>query len=258
MKNPFAGIRGILLDLNGVFYVDNHIFPGALETIEFIRSRNIPCLFTTNTTTRTRDSLCAELQKMGLPIEKSEIISPPQAAVVHLRSLGQPRCHLLIREELKKEFAEFPTSHTNPDVIVIGDIGDRWNYRILNQAFQMMMYGAELVALHRGRFWQVGNELHLDIGAIVAGLEYAGGKRATIIGKPSPAFFRLSLQELGLPANEVAMIGDDIDMDVGGAIQAGLKGILVKTGKYRPALAAASSIKPDGTLDGIADLQKFF
>ena len=254
----FSHVKGVLIDINGVLHNDGIPIPGAIEIISLLKERSIPCRFTTNTTTRTSDDIWKMLRDMGFSVEKSEIITPVQGALLHLRQLGQPSCHLLLRDELKPAFSEFTHSHTNPDVIVVGDIGDRWNYPIMNHLFQMMVFGAELVALHRGRYWQVKNELKLDIGAFIAGLEYASGKEAVVIGKPSKSFFQLPLAEMGIKPEEAVMIGDDIEMDVGGAQKAGLKGILVKSGKYRPELAAASKVRPDAILDSLTDLKKFF
>lgn len=250
----FTNAKGLLLDLNGVFYEDNQLLPGAVETLQVLSRRGIPCRFTTNTTTKTRRSLSEHLQGLGLAIQEHEILSPPQAAVLYLRRKKHKRCHLLMADDLKNEFREFTQDHTRPEAIVIGDIGERWNYPVMNHLFEMIMYGAELVALHRGRYWQTENKLRLDIGAFVAGLEYATGKPATVIGKPSPTFFQMAVEELGVPAERVVMIGDDIEMDVGGAQAAGLRGALVATGKYRAELVAASGIRADALLPSIADL----
>lgn len=116
------------------------------------------------------------------------------------------------------------------------------------------MNGAELVALHRNKFWQTEAGLQMDIGAFVAGLEYVTGKSATVLGKPSPEFFAAALSRIGLKPGETAIIGDDIDTDIGTAQTLGIMGILVKTGKYRAAYAQASGITPDLVLDSIADL----
>jgi HAD superfamily hydrolase (TIGR01458 family) len=107
------------------------------------------------------------------------------------------------------------------------------------------MHGAKLIAIHKNRFWQTEYGLQMDIGGFVDALEYASGVNAMIIGKPSPDFFQVALDEMGLKSTEVAIIGDDIDVDVGGGQQVGLKGILVKTGKYRQSYADTSAIKPD-------------
>ena len=255
MADTLSNIKGILFDINGVFHVDNRPIDGAIEIIEKILDK-FPCRFVTNTTTKSRQTFHQSLVDIGLPIPSSSIISAPYAAVLYLRQLDNPSCYLLLAEDVKSDFAEFEQSDTNPDVVVIGDIGDRWNYNIMNRVFKMLNDGAELIALHKGKYWQAEGELQLDIGAMVAGLEYASGKSATVVGKPSSSFFQLALSELELPAENVIMVGDDIDSDVGGAKKEGIKGILVKTGKYRRELVEGSDVEPDGILRSVADLEK--
>jgi len=155
---------------------------------------------------------------------------------------------------VKQDFAALPQSDTAPRFIVVGDIGEAWSYALLNEVFNNLMNGAKLIAVHKNRFWQTEHGLQLDIGAFIHGLEYASGSEAVIIGKPSPAFFQVALDDMGLTKDEVLLIGDDIDSDVGGAQEAGLRAILVRTGKYRQAYAEASAINPDFIIDSIADL----
>ena len=176
----------------------------------------------------------------------------------HLRQQGYRNCHLLVADQIRQEFEGFPTVDAEPDVVVLGDIGDAWNYDLLNKVFGMLMGGSRLVALHKNKFWQTRDGLRMDIGAFVAGLEYVTGKTATVIGKPSADFFQLAISQLNLPAEQVVMVGDDIDSDVGGARRAGLKGVLVRTGKYRAEYAASSPIVPDGVIDSVADLIDFW
>lgn len=249
-------IDGLLFDLDGVLYVGDAAIPGAANAIAQIQARGLPRLFVTNTTTQSRAQLAAKLQAMDLPIAADEILTTPHAARLYLKHRGYRSCHFLVADAVKDEFADFNADDQRPDAVVIGDIGAAWNYAILNQVFEMAMAGAELIALHKGKFWQTADGLKMDIGAFVTGLEYATGKTAAIMGKPAPAFFALALRQLGLPASRVAMIGDDIDSDVGGAQRAGLQGILVKTGKYREAYALASTIQPDLLLDSVAELPK--
>ena len=255
MADTLSNIKGILFDINGVFHVDNRPLDGAVETIKKIQAQ-LPCRFVTNTTTQSRQTFHQSLVDMGLPISTSEIISAPYAAVLYLRQLNNPSCHLLLSEDVKSDFAEFSQSDTKPDVVVIGDIGTRWDYFIMNKVFKMLINGAELIALHKGKYWQAEGDLQLDIGAFVAGLEYASGKAATVVGKPSSSFFQLALAELELPAENVVMVGDDIESDVGGAKKAGLRGILVKTGKYRRELVERSDVEPDRVLSSVTDIEQ--
>jgi len=252
------GIQGILFDLDGVFYVGDQVIDGSPEVIKYFQEKHFPCRYVTNTTTKSIDALHQKLQGLGLPIERHEIISAPYAALLYLRQLQQPSCHLVLCEEVKQDFGEFAQTDTTPDAVVLGDIGRAWDYAMLNRVFQMVMSGAKLIALHKGKFWQTSEGLQMDIGAFVAGLEYATGTEATIIGKPSPAFFELSVNALELPKTKVAMVGDDIDSDVGGAQAVGLKGILVRTGKYRQEHVDSSPVHPDLTIDSVAELPRYF
>lgn len=253
----FDDISGILFDLDGVLYVGDRAVAGAIDTIALINQRQIPHRYVTNTTTQSRASLAQKLQAMGFAIEPHEILSAPAAACVYLRQRQASTCYFAVSDEIKAEFNEFTVSDTSPDVVVIGDIGREWSYELVNNLFQMVMAGAELVALHKGKYWQTLSGLRLDIGAFVAGLEYAAGVEATIIGKPSPAFFQAAIQELQCPVATIVMVGDDIDSDVGGAQRCGMRGFLVRTGKYRQDYAAASPVVPDAVLDSVVQLSQY-
>jgi HAD superfamily hydrolase (TIGR01458 family) len=247
-------IRGLLIDLDGVLYVGRKPVPGAMKTVHQLQAARMPRCYLTNTTTKSKASLRKKMQDMGLAVAMEEILSAPEAAKVYLENKGRPVCKLLVNNEVLGDFSDFKQSDTDAQAVVIGDIGNAWTYDLLNNVFRLVTNGAELVALHRNKFWETSEGLQMDIGAFVAGLEYVTGKTATIIGKPSPEFFTAALSRIGLKAGEVAMIGDDIDTDVGAAQEQGMVGILVKTGKYRESYAQASKIKPDLVLDSIADL----
>jgi HAD superfamily hydrolase (TIGR01458 family) len=243
-----------MIDLEGVLHIGRRPIAGAVDKIAALQELGIPHCYVTNTTTRSVADLARELSQMGFAIDASSILSAPMVAKSYLESKHNPRCKLLVRREVLAEFGDCRQSDVGVDVVVMGDIGAAWSHELLNQVFRLLMDGAELVALHRNRFWQTEDGLQLDIGAFVAGLEYATGKQATMIGKPSTAFFRAALKHLGLPPEQVALVGDDIDSDIAGAQSLGMVGILVKTGKYRRDYAERSAVKPDLQLRSFADL----
>jgi HAD superfamily hydrolase (TIGR01458 family) len=252
------GIRGLLLDLDGVFHVGDRLLPGAVETIAFLRARSIPFRILTNTTTQSRASLVARMRHLGVPLELGDVITAPFAAALYLRVLKNPRCRFVVTPDTRADFAEFIDHETDPGFIILGDFEDQVSYPMLNSIFNQMMDGAELIALHKGRYWEVESGLKVDLGLFVAGLEFTTGKTATIIGKPSPTVFQLALQDLGLRANECAMIGDDILNDVAGAQNAGMAGILIRTGKYRPMIDSGHAIVPDKSLGSLYDVPSLF
>lgn len=247
-------IRGLLIDLDGVLYVGSKAIAGAVAKVDELGRIEFPHLYVTNTTTHSRDALAAKLAALGFRIAPDKIMTAPLAAKQYLERKGKPPLKLLLRDEVKGEFEGFEQSDTDARAVVVGDIGSAWTYELLNQVFRLVMNGAELIALHKNKFWQTEHGLQLDIGAFVAGLEYCTGKRAVIAGKPNVEFFRAAVEHLGMPVREVAMIGDDIESDVAGAQAQGLAGILVRTGKYRKGFAEASGVRPDLVLDSFRDL----
>lgn len=249
-----APIEALVLDLDGVFYVGDTLVAGATDTLAWIREAQIPFRFITNTTTRTPDELVTKLDNLGLKAGPDEIFSALSATHDFLSQRGRPSCYLLVRESVKGLFTEFGENDQDPDFVVIGDIGAAWDYETLNRVFNMIMNGAKLLCMHRNKYWQTEQGLRMDIGAFVAALEYVTGQTAIVIGKPSAAFFQLAIDALGCSAENTAVLGDDIESDIGGGQAAHLQGILVRTGKFREEVMQHSAVKPDYVIDSIADL----
>jgi len=255
-KHEFGNIKGLLTDMDGVWFVEDRALPGAIEALARLRARSIPIRFVTNTTTTTRAQMARKMLEMGFDVEESEFVTTPTAAASLMRQAGIERVKLVISPSIRNEFPGL-TNNQPYQAIVIGDIGRAWNYDLMSELFRIVMDGAEIVALHKGRYWQVADGLALDIGAFVAGLEYATGKTAAVVGKPSPAMFYAAMTELGMESDDVVMIGDDIYNDIAGAQAAGLRGVLVKSGKYRESAVARSGVTPDLVIESIADLALF-
>ena len=224
-------LKAVLLDLGGVVYVGRDPLPGAIDAIDKLRAHGFALRFLTNTTRSSRRMLLDKLRFMGLAINEDELFVPSSAVRRHLTAHGR-HAHFLIHPDLREDFDGLPEG--KPDTVVIGDAGEGFSYGALNQAFRILNTGAEFLALAKNRsFRDADNELSLDAGAFVTALEYAAGCEATVFGKPSEAFFSAALDSVGCGASEAIMIGDDVESDVGGAMTAGIDGILVRTGKYK-------------------------
>ena len=253
MGHPLAA-RALLLDLDGVLYVENEPIAGAREAVAALRSAGVDLRFVTNTTTHSRAGTLDKLSRLGFEIEPTELVTPAALAVRHCLERGHRRVALLMLDEVKEDFSDLEEAEEDVDAVIMGDLGEEYGYEVLNRAFRMVMDGAETIALQKNRFWLRADGLSLDVGPFVAAVEYATGKDAVVMGKPSPAFFELVLGDLGSAASETAMVGDDLESDVGGAMAAGLAGVLVRTGKYREEVVRTSNIEPTITVDSICDV----
>ena len=251
-----------LFDLDGTLYTEAGPIPGAVEALAELRRRGVPFRCVTNTTRRCRRLLAERLAGYGFAMEPAEIVTAVMSGVGLLRSRGLTRVAAYVAPETLEDFAVFDLAGARPEAVVVGDLGDAWNFERLNQAFHQLMDGADLLALQRDRYWLKGDALALDAGPFVAALEYATGKTATVCGKPSAAFYRAALATL--PAaiaarpRDVLMVGDDLWGDVEGAQQAGLRAWMVRTGKFRDDVVAASGITPERVIDSVADLPGLF
>jgi HAD superfamily hydrolase (TIGR01458 family) len=253
-EEPLGRVEALLLDLSGVVYVQEEAVPGAAEALARLRAAGLPIRLVTNTTMRPRRSILERLERLGIEADPAELITPATLAKRRCAEAGHESVSLLVLDELREDLEGLAERGDAIDAVVVGDLGEGWTYDALNRVFRQVMEGAELIALQKNRYWETAEGLSLDAGPFVAAIEYATGREAVVVGKPSPAFFELAVSELGVPAERAAMVGDDVEADVGGAMEEGLAGILVRTGKYREDLVRASGIAPSATVDSIADV----
>ncbi len=250
-------LRGVLLDLEGVLYQDGRPIDGAIGAVAALRESGIAIRFLTNTTTRPRRDIRASMHAMGFDAALDDIFSPAMAARRFLESAGVTRIHLAARQGLAEDFEGFTLVEDNPEVVVIGDLHSDFSWRRVNRLYGMLRGGARLVALHKNRYCRREDGLALDLGPFVVALEYAAAVEAEIMGKPSPAFFVMALASLGLAAGDVVMVGDDIEADIGGAQDAGLRAVQVETGKYSALDLSHPRIAPHGRIPSVAGLPAF-
>ena len=250
-------VQGLLVDIDGVLVVSWREIPGAADAIARCRDAGIPLRFLTNTTSVSRAEIADRLTNVGIAAAPPEILSAPAATAAWLRTTHPgTRCYLINSGDLGDDLAgvDLVGPDEPADLVVLGGAGPEFSYTQMNHALGLLLSGAGLVGMHRNLYWRTADGFSLDTGAYLVALERAAGAEATVLGKPSPDFFRTALGELDLAADAVAMVGDDIDNDILGAQAVGIHGVLVHTGKYRPEAVSAALGSPDHAIDSIADL----
>jgi HAD superfamily hydrolase (TIGR01458 family) len=251
-------IRGVLLDIDGVLHVSMQPIAGAAATLQWLEQHGYLTCFVTNTTTYSRAALARRLEQVGLPISESSLLTAPVATANYIRQhYADKRCWVLTKGATAADFAGITLVETDTEdaeVVVIGGAEELLTYEAMNRAFRMLMKGAVLLAMHKNLYWKTSAGWQLDSGPYVSALELASGKQAIVLGKPDRAFFEQALLTMGVAASEALMVGDDIENDVGGAQRAGMRAVLVRTGKYQANSPLLERIHPDAILPSIADL----
>ena len=240
----------LLLDLSGVLYDGSRIISGAIETVAKARATGLTLRFVTNTATKPAATLIADLRSMGIRAHDDEIFTAPMAALSYVRQHGlRPYC--LVHAAIRSEFDEI--EQRDPNCVILGDARDDLNYTTMNRAFQLCKSGAPLIGIGMNKYFMDEDGLMLDAGAFIRAIEWAADVEAIVMGKPSAAFFQEVVASTGVPAARCLMVGDDVVADVAGAVDAGLQGCLVRTGKF---LTGDERKLPNGAgiIDSIANL----
>ena len=254
-----SAMASILLDIDGVLHVSGEPIPGAAAAVRELREAGHRLRFVTNNTTRARATLAEELRGIGFELDADEIHTTPLAAAALLSGAKVlPLTMSAIHGDLEGGGATLVDE--GADAVLVGGADETdetaqvFAWENLNRAFAALQRGARLVCLHRNRWWQTADGPLLDAGLVVAGLEFATGTEAEVVGKPSRAYFQAALDALGAEPGEATMVGDDVEADIGGAKAAGLAAVLVRTGKFREDALAAAGEEPDGLVDSLADV----
>lgn len=278
LRAALHGVRGFLLDLDGVLVLKGAPVPGAVEALAELDRRRVPYLVVTNTSLFSRKAMARWGASVGFttPADRFQTALSAAASVVR-QELDGRAAYVICSEEARSEFAglnvvtgeEADADPSSVAAVVLGDSPEELTKANLDRAFRLVLGGAQLIGMHRNPWWLTPAGPTLDAGTFLVGLEWATKRRARIVGKPSPAFFRLAIERLQAEASsrgeprlrrdELAMVGDDVGTDVGGGRRAGLRTIFVRTGKHGDAdLAAATTrrrpIRPDAVAPSILEV----
>jgi HAD superfamily hydrolase (TIGR01458 family) len=250
-------MAAILLDVDGVLHVSGVPIAGGAAAVRRLRENGHRLRFVTNTTTRSRAQVAEQLRGLGIELDETELQTTGDVAA---RVLAGKRVLALTMPGILDDLQGLELVGMNVDAVLVGgadegeETGRVFSYLNLNRAFHELEAGADLYCLHKNKWWQTADGARLDAGAFVAGLEYAADIEATVLGKPSPQYFRAALDALDAEPGLTWLVGDDLDNDVLGAHNYGMRTILVRTGKFRPDDVERSAVQPDGIVSSIAQL----
>ena len=135
-------VRALLIDLDGVLYVEDEPIAGAAQAVRQLRERGLPLRFVTNTTAHSRDRTLKKLARLGLRVDSGELVTPAALAVRHCHERGHQRVALIMNDEVKRDFKELQETTGRADAVIIGDLGSAFGYDMLNHAFRQVTDGA--------------------------------------------------------------------------------------------------------------------
>ncbi len=256
-------MKAVLLDLDGVIYQGERALPGAVETLHWLVDRQIPHAFLTNTTSKPVSAIVDKLKYVGVSVSADALVTPVIAAKRWLLSRHYQNIAALVQEPTLVDLDMFhlcpQLEQREVDAVIIGDLAEQWSYPLLNWAFRLLLNNpqAALVALGMTRYCRAGDELRLDVAPFVSALQCATDREPIVTGKPGHMMFEMALDLVGGLHGSAVMIGDDIHSDIGGALDAGLDALLVKTGKFREE-DLKEEIQPTAVISSISEFRAWY
>jgi HAD superfamily hydrolase (TIGR01458 family) len=246
--------RLICVDVDGTITdgVLGPALPGAADALSRVRARH-PVRLVSNTTSVAHRVFAARLVEQGLLDEPASLVTPAAAARRILSARGHDSGILLVEPGAREDYAWFREDPRGASVVLATE-GMGLAIRDLQPAFRRLLEGAAFYALQRNRYFRRGGYLMTDLGPVAAFLSYASGREAETVGKPSPLLYDAIAAEAGVRRDAVVMVGDDVEFDVSASIALGMRGVLVRTGKYRPGDEERATPPPSATLPSVAAL----
>lgn len=248
--------RGYLIDMDGVIYRGSRMIPGADRLIALLREQEVPFLFLTNNSQRTRRDMALKLQRMGIDAEERHIFTCAMATARFL-AMQKPQGTAFVIGEGGLLNALHDNGYAivdhDPDYVVVGE-GRTVTFEMVEKAVRMVEAGAKLIATNMDPNCPTEHGLRPGCGAIVAMLEKATGRQAFSVGKPSPVMMRMARKQLDLRTAEVTVVGDTMETDILGGVQMGYRTVLVLSGGARREDLSRFAYQPNLIIESVAQL----
>lgn len=248
--------HGFLIDMDGVIYRGSELIPGADRFVSRLLAADIPFMFLTNNSQRTRRDVAIRLQRMGIDVGEQHVFTCAVATARFLARQKPGGTAFVIGEGglLQALHANgYAIVDQEPDYVVVGE-GRMLNFESIEKAVRLILGGAKLIATNLDPNCPTSEGLRPGCGAIVAMIERATGQTAFSVGKPSPIMMRMARKELDLSTEQTTMIGDTMETDILGGVQLSYRTVLVLSGGTRRQDLAGYAYQPDLVVDSVADL----
>jgi len=253
--NPLSAVRCFLLDMDGTFYLGDHLLEGALRFIEQLHLQKKEFLFLTNNSSKHRGQYIEKIKRLGLDLSEEQVLTAGEATAIYLKN-RHPGASLFVvgTPSLEDEFRQhgFRLVQQQPDFVVLG-FDTTLTYQKLWNLCDLVRAGVPYIATHPDFNCPTDTGFMPDIGAMIAFVKAATGREPdVVIGKPNRFIVDAAADKLKLPVSQLGMIGDRLYTDIALGSSTGITTVLVLSGETKLEDLKDSSFKPDYVFENLA------
>ncbi|WP_152655042.1 TIGR01457 family HAD-type hydrolase [Oceanobacillus sp. CFH 90083] len=224
--------QGYLIDLDGTVYRGNEVISEAVPFVKQLAERNIPYVFVTNNSTKSAREVAEKLNRLGIQANHKQVVTSSMATAKYLKEQSVKTCYCIgqdgLKEPIKEQGIEL-LDDTDVDAVVVGLDRDI-TYDKLAKACIAIRSGAKFISTNRDHAIPTEAGMGPGNGAFTALIQTSTQQEPVFIGKPDTIIMKEALDVIGLPKEDVVMIGDNYQTDIRSGFQAGVDTLLVHTG----------------------------
>lgn len=249
--------NSVICDMDGVLYRGRELIEGAQDFVDRLRGEEIPFLFLTNNSEQTPLDLKRKLEGLGVRgITEENFITSAMATAMFLQRQQQGSTAYIVgggglASELYK--AGFSISEHDPDYVVVGKTASV-NFDMLRTAVRLIRQGAKFIGTNPDVLDPTSEGVEPACGAILAAIERASDRQPYVVGKPNALMMTIATRKLRVHADETVMIGDRMDTDIVGGLEAGMKTCLVLSGVTSREMVEQFPYRPDHVFDHVGQI----
>jgi len=257
--------RLFLLDMDGTIYLDEELFDGTIDFLNYVKEIGGRYLFLTNNSSRGVDAYVQKMARLGIEATREDFLTSTDATILYLKA-NHPNAKVYafgtttFKDQLRQSGINITDKLEDDIDLLLCGFDTELTFQKLEDSCILLNRGVPFIATNPDWVCPTWYGYVPDCGSVCQMLTTATGRKPRFIGKPQPEMALLAMERFGYEKHETMMIGDRLYTDIASGINAGIDACFVLSGEGTMEDVKTSDVKPTMIYDNIRailnDLQK--
>ncbi len=247
--------RLFLLDMDGTIYLDEELFDGTVEFLDYVKEIGGRYIFMTNNSSKSAEKYIEKLGRMGIAAARGDFMTSVDAVIPALVQGHYRKIYVFGTVAFRRQLAEagLPVTDRLEDEVDCLCMGfdTELTFSKLEDACILLGRGVDYIATHPDLVCPMRYGFVPDCGSVMRMLETATGRLPRVTGKPAPEMVYYAMERTGFAREETVILGDRLMTDIACGVNAGISAVCLLSGEATEADIAASEVKPEAVFANI-------